>query len=88
MKKNILRICFFVGTILFIIGVVILFRAVDMGMGQMYEVVTKAGHSFEQSRLDMIAEQAIKNFRIMGTITSIVGGSVAILFGYQWFKSM
>lgn len=87
-RKMVVKVVTVIGVLVFIIGVIVLIRALDMGMDKMYAVVTEAGHSFAESSIDVIIKEATNNFRVLGAILSAVGGFMSVMFGYQWYKGM
>ena len=63
-----------------IIGIVILFNSIELGRGVMVEMMAQNGGSMNTDTYHIYLQAAISNFRILGTILTILGGAGCLLY--------
>uniref|UniRef100_UPI004056FCCE hypothetical protein n=1 Tax=Acetatifactor sp. TaxID=1872090 RepID=UPI004056FCCE len=75
-----------IGTIFFVVGIVVLLSAVNLGMDAANIAIQKNGGSMETERFYYIMQSTANTYMIGGSIVSVIGGLASIVFGYQLVK--
>lgn len=83
MDKKFYRTTMIVGAILFIIGIILIFGATDIGRELAYHAIQANGGSMDTEEYMFIMKSQTLSFQLVGTVCSIVGGIGVLLFGYK-----
>lgn len=83
MDKKFYRTTMIGGMILFVIGLVLIFCASNIGRELAYHAIQANGGSMDTEEYMFIMKSQTLSFQLAGTVCSIVGGIGASIFGYK-----
>lgn len=85
--KQCSKILSVVGLGVFVIGIVILLNAANIGIDSANVAVQNAGGSMDGDRYSYIMTSTTTAYMICGAIVSAIGGLAAVVFGYLEVKN-
>ena len=83
MDKKFYRATMIGGVILFVIGIILIFCAADIGRELAYRALQANGGSMDTDEYMFIMRSKALSFQLVGTVCSIVGGIGVFLFEYK-----
>ena len=83
MNKKIYKAAMISGVILFVIGILLIIYAADIGRELAYRALQANGGSMATDEFMFIMQSKALSFQLVGTVCSIVGGIGVLLFGYK-----
>ena len=83
MNKKFCRAIMISGVILFVIGIILILYAADIGRELASHAIQANGGSMAADEYMFIMQSKTLSFQLAGTVCSIVGGIGALLFGYK-----